>query len=379
MPKTSSASMGTASMGTSLRMCLSAACRIWVSVLVMSGLAGGALADPNNLRGGVLIQHFDSRYMPSPGYEPPPGGWCATYALYPIQSLQEVNAQLAPGAVVWFVVAAWEEDKTCCGVEFGFGAYDPSLINLQAYGPCFPVNGLEIPTAGWPGPDEGTAFVTTGTPWSGNYMPVYSFSGYAYDYSHGATVIPLSVDPPTGFCGFCNCTNPPQMAVVGPEQRGDMGINMQGVVPVFPPPPAIAACCLGQPLGACVMLTEEECGLAAGTWLGEGTACEPVNPCPQPGACCTAGYCHVVLEENCALLGGTFQGAGTICEPNPCPAVCCYYAPGIYHPCEILLEADCLAIPGFWHAELTTCDPNPCEAYTPTRTVTWGRIKSLYR
>jgi hypothetical protein len=357
--------------------------RKWISAMVACAAAstfvGTAFADPNDLTGGVLIAHHapvivcleaDSR----------PEDWCGAYSAHAINSLDQVVAQLpAPGACTWYVLAAWEaEGKTWCGTEFGFGDYIPEAFSVYGFMACFPTAGLEIPTPGWPGPNEGTAFVTTGDPWNGNWVPVYWFGGYAYDY-YGATIMQIDVDPPTGFCGFSNCMNPPVAFAVGPDQRGGMGIEQPGVVPTWPPVPEPWACCLPEPLGACAMLLESECLRAGGTWLGPEYTCGPVNPCPLPGACCIGGVCQVMLEENCTLVGGTFQGTLTTCEPNPCPAVCCFEAPGSVHPCQILLEDECLAIPGYWHPEWTSCEPNPCGIYTPTRTMSWGKIKGMYR
>lgn len=348
------------------------------AAVVAGALPGAALADPNDLTGGVLIQHFDPRYLPSPGYAPPAGDWCAVYDLYPIQSLPEVNAQLDPGYVVWFIVAAWEgEDRTWCGVEFGFGAYSASLADLTGWGPCFPATGLEIPTPGWPGPNEGTAFVTTAAPWSGNWEPLYWFGGYAYDYTHGTTVIPIGVDPPTGFCGFCNCATPPMMFSVGLSQRGKLGINEPGYTPVWLEIQPWA-CCFRQP-PYCRMLAELPCIQQGGAWMGgEPTTCDP-DPCPHPGACCIIGNCSMMFEANCVLVGGQFMGQGTTCNPNPCPGACCIQMQTAPHQCELLSEGDCLAAGGFWHPHLGSCDPNPCEGYTPPGSVTWGRIKSMYR
>ena len=92
------------------------------------------------------------------------------------QAPEQVNRIDGPDAdAIWFVLAAWHEDKEWCGVQFGFGDYDPNLFGVLEYWPVFPVEGLELPTSNWPGPSSGTAFVTTGNPWTGNYEPVYFF------------------------------------------------------------------------------------------------------------------------------------------------------------------------------------------------------------
>jgi hypothetical protein len=341
--------------------------RTLMLALALLGTASGAWADPSDLSGGVLIAHHVAPYIFC--VDP-----CTDYGGYAIYDLSEVVNQLSGGGDVWYVLAAWEtEAKTWCGAEFGFGGFDLIPFVFYGSGVCYPGTGLEIPTPGWPGPNEGTAFVTTGAPWSGNWLPLYWFYGYTYGYTYGATVIPISVDPPTNFCGFSNCMNPPMSFSVGAPQRGRMGVNMPGYTPVFPAETQWACCFTSEPY--CRMMFEQECLLAGGVWLGPEYTCEP-DPCEQPGACCTAGFCEFLFEQNCLLVGGTFLGAGTLCEPNPCPAVCCY-GPTWQH-CMITLQADCEAIQGYWHPEWTSCEPNPCIS-SPTRYTSWGRIKSMYR
>ncbi len=350
--------------------------RTTLLIALALALAGGALANPNNLQGATFIAHA----VPALPYStvPPAAGWCGAYAPYAINTLYEVNAQVPQGWATWYVLAAWEcEAKLWCGVEFGFGSYDPEPFAFHETMPCFPTTGLELPTPGWPGPGEGTAFVTTGEPWYGNFVPVYWFGGYAYDASHGSTVIQIDVDPPTALCGVANCGNPPSTWSVGYDQRGGMGVNEPGQVPSWGYCTYEWACCLWEP-PYCVLLTEQECYYAGGEWH-EYLDCDP-DPCEHPGACCVGGRCEIMFEENCTIiLGGTFLGPDTLCEPNPCPAVCCFEQPTAPHGCEILLEAECQAAQGFWHPEWTTCEPNPCEIYTPVEETSWGRIKGMYR
>jgi hypothetical protein len=341
--------------------------------LVLLGMVGGAWADPNDLSGGVLIAHqvpicycLDDNPTPN----------CECYYSYAIDDLSEVDAQLPDDeTVTWFVLAAWEsEAKTWCGTEFGFSAYSPAAFTYYAIEPCYPATGgLEIPTANWPGPLQGTAFVTTGDPWTGNYVPLYWFGGRAYFY-YGPAVIQIDVDPPTGFCGFSNCSNPPLSFTVPPVGRGGMGIGMPGVIPQFQSEEPWA-CCVPYPPW-CFMTLEQECLLSGGIWH-EGENCGE-RDCPEMWACCIAGVCQMMFEENCTLVGGTWM-QGIPCDPNPCPAVCCFQMPTSPHGCEIMLEAACAAASGFWHPEWVTCDPNPCEIYTPVENASWGQIKSMYQ
>jgi len=318
-----------------------------------------------------------------------PTDYCTLYAPYAIGDLSQVVAQLPDDPVksVWFVLAAWQtEAKVWCGTEFGFAAY-PGLAftNLQ-YEPCFPATGgLEIPGTGWPGPGAGTAFVTTGDPWSGNYVPVYSFAGQAYWYYGPAQIqIDQNPHPPTSFCGFSNCSNPPQSYEVGPNDftveppiinRGAMGIGMPGIVPVFGELPEPWACCIAQ-APWCVEVTEAECTILGGVWH-EGVLCVDAN-CPEYWACCVEAVCTIMTLDACNVAGGVWY-PGLTCDPNPCPWVCCIQELVAPHTCIITTEADCGIQGGYWHPEFDGCDPNPCQGLTPVENSSWGQIKNMYR
>ena len=94
---------------------------------------------------------------------------------------------------------------------------------------------MEIPGPGWPGPNSGTSFVRgEGWSWTGSFVPVYHFVGYAYP---GETVIPLGLGPtgPYPFGGWVNCLSPV------PERFdavdfGGMGINTNGIYAEPPGP-----------------------------------------------------------------------------------------------------------------------------------------------
>ncbi len=162
--------------------------------------------------------------------ESPPGGEpCNWFDTYGIQSAEEqVNSVTAVTytPTIWFVVAAWPENKQWCGVEFGFADYAADLFAFYEYLPCFPGNGLEIPSPDWPGPNTGMACATTNEPWEGNYQNVYYFFGYAYGYGQ-AGILPLAQDPVTGFAGFANCLHPPEL--FEPDCLGGLGVNMPGI------------------------------------------------------------------------------------------------------------------------------------------------------
>ncbi len=261
--------------------------RALVIVAWLAAATGLASANPHDLAGGALIAHnaglFNVRYH-----------WpdCRTYFQHnPITNCDEQNTTMETGQYAWFVIAAFAEDKQWCGVEFGFDDYDPMIMYFMECEPCYPSDGLEISSPDWPGPMEGTSFVTTDTPWSGNWLPVYWFHVYVYS-GYGAGVVQLIPDPtvPDPLGGFGNCLTPPQM---WDAALGGMGVNEPGV---------------------------EVC------WSSVGTVC------------CVGTDCMIVSgEEECASMGGALHPEWDNCGP-----------------------------------------PNPC-GVTPAATMSWGRLKDLYR
>ena len=242
------------------------------AVLFMALALGGppAAADENNLSGGVLLTHHPPQLQYSSGYD-----LCEQYEEFVISSCEEqvnrIDLNGDEAVSVWYVVAAWDEPKTWCGTEFGFGTFNPDAFYFSDYGACLP-NHLELSTNGWPGPNEGTVVVATDVVWSGNFLPVYYFVGRAYYVD----TIPLSVDPAQEFAGFGNCSVPPE---IWNAQLGVLGLFTDGVY--LCPPEAIHACC-DPATGDCLLLTEDECESAEGIWLQETDSCDP-NPCtPTP-------------------------------------------------------------------------------------------------
>jgi hypothetical protein len=326
-----------------------------------------ASAQMDDLTGGVFIAHHDPAMVASV----PEEGYCQQYLNdFAIMDCEGINASITGSErVVWFLLSAFPGgDKEWCGSEFGFGQYDPYNFIFTAYGACAPGGYLEIPTEAWPGPGEGVAVVTTDTPWTGNWMPVYYFEGYSYYYL--PAVIPVDVDPPTMFGGWGNCLTPPTSydAACFPA----MGLDMAGTE-CCPSEPEFA-CCVGE---ECFMTTMQGCVDLMGEWL-PGEDCDP-NPClPTPtGACCVGEECSIVTEVECADMMGAYLGDGTDCgPPNPCEYerfVCC-----VCEDCYIATEDECMDLGGEYHPEWDTCDPNPCPA-SPTDGTSWGAIKSIYR
>ncbi len=201
--------------------------RAWVLILLVLLVPGSAVPDSSNLEGGVFIAHHPPGLQYTSGQD-----WCARYFQeFAIDSCSEQNNRIdldgnEGAGSVWFVLAAWAEEKEWCGTEFGFAAYDSTIYVFEQWGPCFPDGsggGLQIPTAGWPGPNAGVSLSISGTPWSGNFTPVYWFAGYAYYEGE----IPLAVNPSSEFGGTANCQMPPQAFAA--SAFGAMGIFEDGI------------------------------------------------------------------------------------------------------------------------------------------------------
>ena len=238
-----------------------------------------AVADPTDLFGGVLIAHYPPQmtycYVPACDY------YNDTVAISdPSEQVNRTDRISYGGEIdIWYVIAAFTEEKTWCGTQFGLGDYNPYVFYMMQSGNCLEYS-LEIPTPGWPGPLTGISIAATTTQYEGNYQPIYYFIGYTYYAAQGImtpTVIPVTVDPSQNFIGFGNCVAP---AGVWPAEGGALGVFTDGVAvyPQEPEPPS--ACCF--PDGSCLVMIPGFCELGGGVPYND-TLCDP-NPCPPPTA-----------------------------------------------------------------------------------------------
>lgn len=307
---------------------------------------------PEDLEGGVLITHAPSGIQYSPGMD-----LCDPWTTHGIGGCEEQINSMPAGTdpatqTLFYVVAAWEEDKQFCGATFGIGSAFGGHFYFTDYGACLS-DAWTYATPSWPGPGEGVTVVSTQNGWEGNWLPVYAFLGYAYEEDE----IPLDINPEHDFGGTFNCAYP---AVTWDAAcLGVMGVGTEGE-DCCPVPAVHKACC--EEDGSCQVLTEYGCELIGGVFHPEWDDCV-VAECPQPpgvGACCFDPYgpCQVVTEDECLDMEGEYMGDDTVCEPNPCtalPRVCCYEC-----YCELLGAAECEAMMGLWMPEFDTCDPWPC-------------------
>jgi len=335
----------------------------WLGILLLIGAASqAALADGDDLRGGVLITHAP------PGMEfsteEPVEGWCDhysnNYALDdPNDQVTRIDVEVDEELHCWVLLAAWTEEKALCGVEFGLGDYDSDAWAMSA-GDVF-ICGSDpqvIATSDppWPQPNSGLAIAwpAAAAP-SGNYIPICVMGAYTYTYE---TTIPIVENPATTPASpmFANCTVPPELVLaVG----GTMGINTDGV-PAFPgEPDPLRACCDDE--NNCHLLTQSECTDMGGTWLSDSTECHPYT-CEPYRACCFGTvfvYCEVESEDWCAQQeASTWYPDIESCDPWPCDIVL-YGACCIDQACYWWTEDECVAAGGDWYPDLP-CEPNPC-------------------
>ncbi len=353
-------------------------------VVAMPGATSWDLCD------GVFIAH----HAPSLEYTdvPPEGGWgeALQNSADAIHGCEDQNNRIDVMGIyaMWFVVCAWHEDKMWRTTEFGITGYPADLWVFEDSGPCYPggIGGLEIYTANFPhgdppGGPSGVIFGPEASEWSGNFVPVWYFNGYAYGTSgvtptmSGSGQIALGVDPSTDFGGWYNCEIPPWEFAAG--CFGALGLNEDGAY-CCPPPVEMYACCYED--GACEVLTEFMCQYTGGTWHFV-TTCYP-NPCPQPPTeqvCCfDNGSCQLLFEDDCETLGGTWHPEEPGCDPNPCPppvGACCV-GEGMEWDCYDTTEEECWELGGDAWFEGIYCEPcNPCPV--GTRETTWGSIKAM--
>lgn len=214
--------------------------RTRIFLFALFAMLPSARADPNDLSGGVFIAH----YVPEVTYTyDPPMDPCEAYAPHAITSCAQQRTRVdtdSTRVIVWYVIAAWTEEKEFVAVEFGLDHYPETAFTAIDWDPCFPpTGGLVIPGCSFPSPMNGTVFVTTGEPWRGNYVPVLWLAGNAYAESG---VVRLSVDPPTGFAG--TGTGGPEPRSFRAAALGALGINTDGL-PVCPGEPLVV-CCLSR-------------------------------------------------------------------------------------------------------------------------------------
>ncbi|MBU1702325.1 MAG: S8 family serine peptidase, partial [Candidatus Eisenbacteria bacterium] len=127
------------------------------------------------------------------------------------------------------VIAAFPDDVSdrLNTITFGLGQYDPEDLAMGSWGPCDIIGSpLEVATANWPDPGEGTAVSWAPDCLGGELVPVYWFLTYAYSNE----TIPLTEHPTHGGT-FVDCSASPLS-----DEITDYGVMGFGVVGSNPCP-----------------------------------------------------------------------------------------------------------------------------------------------
>jgi len=255
------------------------------------------------------------------------------------------------GFFSWIIVAVFpsnvnpEVRAVVFGIEYE-GVDPPTVTNCGDF---------LIGTGDWPASGSGVG-MTWDDKQTDHILPVIHFESVNY---YGDTGYFTVVNHPAqGAPIFGDDSIPTQEDPV--EYFGTLGFFQDGELPCPPDALPPGACCL--PNGTCQVRTEPECDDAGGSWLGEGTDCDP-NPCPPPvGACCLPdGSCSDLTQAECAAAGGFWGGWESVCATYFCGqyGACCY----LDGSCTFGRQTDCpTGQNAVWQGAGTICDPNPCVA-----------------
>jgi hypothetical protein len=286
----------------------------------------------------------------------PPEGWCAAWSLAECEDqVNEISGSDAE-EWTWYILSNFYEVSTFRGVEYGI-LYDADAYVRASGEVCAPSQALTIEypeTGAWPQAGSGIAIALMEEPyWSGTTVATGMIHGWHYTSMPPATIT-LGPNPATGFCGWLAT----DANAFTPRCIGILGVDTEGQACCAGPPPVGACCFLGQ---RCESLTQEDCIVQGGTYVGDDLECAP-NPCPpdREGACCFPnGACQVTTELNCEQLEGEYFADDVGCSPNPCPqpprGACCFP-----DGCQYITEESCSQQGGDYLGDGIRCSPNPC-------------------
>lgn len=387
----------------------------WMLVLLAAALMAIAPAarSGRNAWGGLVVHT-----PPTTQYTPClPGGDCCERPLPSV--CEELNPRVPAldwPTVVWFLASFLPtQAPAVTAIQFGV-AHDLPPESVLWAEPCGPA-ALELPDADWPqGGSDGVSgdLIAFSEPVTEH---LWAFYWFTVTSDRTGSYFMTATYPNTDEAKFVDDGNPPVEDLIenfGRAEWLDWGYNE---CPYFGD--RGGACCL--PDSSCIIVwSYDECELYGGSYLGDQTNCQP-DPCPLPtGACCFAnGSCQVLVDLRCDEWSGFFQGDQTSCDPDPCAprlGACCLFQDG---SCGFILDARCLelhgtfvgygipcepdpcgleigacclsdqscqeifrygcvALGGQFLGAGIDCDPNPCLP-SPTRSATWGEIRSAFR
>jgi hypothetical protein len=224
------------------------------------------------------------------------GDICSTIQLP--ATCEELNPDACPdpSGVEWYLIVAVAppgvEELAFTTITFGLGDYIDSACYVARFGPCFQELGpVQIPSAGWPGPNSGTSVTWAPECLTGGLVPVYYFGFYVY---YGGGTVPLGDFYPgqTAAVASCDAPFPVDDPIEDPDGDGFFGIlgcgEASGKRECPLPRMDVGVCCVDTDgdgvLETCAHgVSEDECfHVLDGTMWFPGELCGPDNePCPQ--------------------------------------------------------------------------------------------------
>jgi hypothetical protein len=269
-----------------------------LAVAALTCMGSAALAGPN--AGGTLIAALSVGTV----YCTDTGNYCGSSTTTDCNGAVTSHTGGTPAVIN--VIAAFPGPARLAGLTFGI-AYSAGVVLIE-WGAC---GDFELPDGAWPASGTGTA-VTWSSAQTAQLIEAYWIA--AYNYYGGCETLALGPHPTQGG-NFADDDVPSNIDPI--DGYGLFGFNCPGSGPC-PSGEQPGACCHAD--GSCEDLFAADCQQSGDTFLGEGTSCL-VNggDCPQPatGACCIGTDCIILTEDECTAAGGSYQG-----DDVPCPADC---------------------------------------------------------
>ncbi|MFC1573296.1 hypothetical protein ACFL6M_06825, partial [Candidatus Eisenbacteria bacterium] len=101
-------------------------------VILVFGVTLNASAADTDLSGGAFLTHYVAGSTPET--DPPEIGDAD-------QVVSEIDTRELS---IWYVLAAWDEPKTFCFAEFGFGDYDADIYTFTDWGVIVPPGDMPL-------------------------------------------------------------------------------------------------------------------------------------------------------------------------------------------------------------------------------------------
>jgi hypothetical protein len=172
-------------------------------------------------------------------------------------------------------------------------------------------------------------------------------------YFPNTTCATVNCPPPPEFYGACcyqidNVAQCFETDAIGCENV--LGLWYPGLpcecIPCDQPKPRGACCYFDTTSGLmiCAEMFQYDCDKKPeSSYAGDYTVCDDEYCCKPIGACCVNGQCLLVTQNQCEIGGGSYLGDGAVCDN-----VQCDYCPADLNNDDVVNVADILLLIGAW-------------------------------